>query len=74
MLYERFNIQLAIPQDVWNGLPTARKIAARDAIRDLQSLSVKINEGQANEEMTVIAKRHTCNHDEGLPCTDWTDV
>jgi hypothetical protein len=32
-------------------------------IRKLKSLSSKINEGLDNEEMTVVAKRHTCAHD-----------
>jgi len=32
-------------------------------IRKLKNLSSKINEGLPNEEMTVVAKRHTCNHD-----------
>ncbi len=31
--------------------------------RKLKNLSSKINEGLPNEEMTIIAKRHTCNHD-----------
>ncbi len=32
-------------------------------IRKLKNLSSKINAGLPNEEMTIIAKRHTCNHD-----------
>lgn len=32
-------------------------------IRKLKNLSEKINEGLPNEEMTIIARRHTCNHD-----------
>ncbi len=32
-------------------------------VRKLKNLSSKINEGLTNEEMTVVAKRHTCTHD-----------
>ncbi len=63
----RFNIQLAIPKAVYDALPSAKKIAARDAIRDLKALAVKINEGTPREEMTVKASWHWCNHDEPHP-------
>ncbi len=41
-------------------------------IRKLKNLSNKINEGLPNEEMTVVAKRHICNHDLNptLSCTE----
>lgn len=41
-------------------------------IRKLKNLSSKINEGLPNEEMTVIARRHTCNHDTQptMPCVE----
>ena len=64
----RCDIQLAIPETVWDKIPTDKKITFRDTIRALKALSVKINEGADNEEMTVTAQFHTCRHDEGLPC------
>jgi len=64
----RCNIQLAIPTDVYNAIPLAKRIAARDAIRDLKALAVKINDGAANEEMTVNARWHICHHDTGELC------
>lgn len=41
-------------------------------VRKLKNLSSKINEGLPNEEMTVIAKRHTCTHDlqPTIPCAE----
>jgi len=41
------------------------------AIRALKAKASKINVGQENEEMTVIATYHTCYHDEPgnkIPC------
>lgn len=74
MALMRFDIQLAIPELVYNALPLAKKIAARDAIRGLKALAVKINEGKPNEEMTVRAKFHRCFHDEGKPCEPEQDI
>ena len=67
MLY-RFNIQLAIPEQVFDGIPLARTQALRDEIRALKALSVKINEGLPNEEDITIATWHKCYHDEGKSC------
>ncbi len=65
----RCDIQLAIPMAVYDALPLAKKIAARDAIRGLKALAVKINAGSPGEEMTVRAVWHKCYHDEGgKPC------
>ena len=64
----RCNIQLAIPEDVFNKIPLARKIAFRDEVRALKNLAVKINEGLANEEMTVTAQWHICHHDTKEEC------
>lgn len=64
----RFNLDLAIPEAVYNAIPAAKKLAARDAIQGLKALAVKINEGQPNEEMTVRAVWHRCLHDEGKSC------
>jgi hypothetical protein len=64
----RFSLDLAIPQAVYDTLPVVKKIAVRGIIRELKTLSVKINKGKPNEENTVIASWHVCRHDEGLPC------
>ena len=72
----RFSLDLAIPEAVYNAIPTAKKLIARDAIRDLKALAVKINEGLPNEEMTVRAVMHKCYHDETpqKPCEQETDI
>lgn len=72
MAYWRCDIQLAIPEAIYNALPSAKKIAARDAIRDLKALAVRINAGHPNEEMTVKATWHWCHHGETnpLPCAE----
>jgi len=64
----RFSLDLAIPEVTYNAIPTAKKLAVRDAIRDLKALAVKINEGLPNEEMTVRAVMHKCHHDTGQAC------
>ena len=64
----RFSLDLAIPEATYNAIPTAKKLAVRDVIRDLKALSVKINAGQSNEEITVRAVWHRCHHDEGGSC------
>ena len=71
MLY-RFNLDLAIPSEVYDAIPLAKKTAFKDTIRAMKALAVKINEGQPNEEMTVTAKYHQCFHDEGnnKPCEE----
>jgi len=74
MAYWRGQLDLAIPEDVWNKIPNARKIAFRDVVRDLKILSVKINDGQINEEMTVMASWHICHHDEGTPCGEIQEI
>lgn len=67
----RFVLDLAIPEAVYNAIPVAKKTAIRDRIRELKALAVKINEGQANEEMTVKASYHKCYHDTGSqPCIE----
>ncbi len=72
MLY-RFNIQLAIPEDVFNALPASTKTTFRNYVRAMKAKAVKINEGAANEEMTVVARWHQCHHDDpgsNIPCED----
>ena len=69
MLY-RFNLDLAIPSNVFDSISDAKIKAFRDAIRDIKAYAVKINEGKDNEEMTVRAVFHKCYHDENAnkPC------
>ena len=57
-----------LPVEVANNLPTFIK-----EIRRAKKYAVKINEGLANEEMTVIATYHICYHDEtgsSISCSD----
>ena len=68
MPYMRFNLDLAIPEEVFNRIPLDRKKAFRDEVRALKKLAVRINEGKGNEETTDRAVYHICRHDEGLPC------
>jgi len=60
----RFQLDLAIPEAVYNAIPAAKKLAVRDTIKGLKALAVRINEGKENEEMTVKAVWHKCYHDE----------
>ena len=64
MAVKKIDIHFAIPIDVYDKIPIARKIAFRDEVRALKKLSVRVNEGQPDEEMTVTATMHTCHHDE----------
>ena len=70
MLY-RFTLDLAIPEAVYNAIPSAKKLAFKAAVLALKALAVKINAGQPNEEITDRAVWHICHHDEGAnhpPC------
>lgn len=73
MSYLRFNLDLAVkeplPQALVDALPTIR-----GAILRLKSYASKINEGRANEEMTVRVVYHRCRHDEGAPCDPEREV
>lgn len=70
MLY-RFTIDLAIPEEVFDSISDTKKQTFRDAIRAIKAYAVKINEGKANEEMTVKATWHKCYHDTGgVPCVE----
>ena len=46
------------------------------AIKVAKAKATKINAGQANEEMTVTAKYHTCYHDESptRPCGEEIEI
>lgn len=70
----RFQLDLAIPETIYNAIPIATKLAIRDRIRDLKTKAVKINAGQPNEEMTVVAQFHKCRHDEGGLCDAPQDI
>jgi len=43
-------------------------------IKAAKTKASKINEGLANEEMTVKARYHVCGHKDGIPCSDWVDI
>ncbi len=51
------------PQQVNQEFPTLLPI-----IKAAKAKATKINEGKANEEMTVKATYHICRHDEGKAC------
>ena len=74
MLY-RFNLDLAIPETVYQAIPLAKKQAFKDTILAMKALAVKINEGKDNEEMTVKAVWHKCYHDTGdRPCEPENEI
>jgi len=68
MAYIRFQLDLAIPETVYDAIPAAKKLAVKAVIQGLKALAVKINAGKPNEEMTVRAVWHRCLHDEGGAC------
>ncbi len=73
MAVVKIEINLAIPEDVYNNLPESKLRAFRREVRDLKKLSVRVNAGLDNEEMTVTATRHVCYHDEpgnSISCND----
>jgi len=77
MAVVRLNLDLAIPQTTYDAIPVAKKIAFRDMVRGLKALSVNINAGQPNEEMTTRAVYRICHHDEGLnhpPCGEEQEI
>jgi len=62
----RIQVDLAIPEDIAKKKAVEAKLQELYALLKLaKSYSVKINEGQPNEEMTVKAERHWCHH--GVP-------
>ncbi|KKK70725.1 hypothetical protein LCGC14_2921090 [marine sediment metagenome] len=73
MALARFQLDLGIPQKVYNKIPEARRTAFLAEVKALKALSVRINEGKGNEEMTVKATFHICHHDEPgntISCND----
>jgi len=74
MSFWRCNIQLAIPKAVFDAIPASKKLVARNAIRELKALAVNINEGQPDEEKTIIAVWHWCHHDTGELCEPESEI
>lgn len=70
----RGTLDLAIPKDVWDSISSTKKKTFKDAILAIKAYAVKINEGTANEEMTVKASWHWCGHDENQPCGEEQDI
>ncbi len=46
----------------------------RQKIQTLKSFAVRINTGAPNEEITVNARYHICNHDTGGSCGTESDI
>ncbi|KKN78435.1 hypothetical protein LCGC14_0349670 [marine sediment metagenome] len=73
MALKRFDIALAIPMAVYDAISLTRRKAFLKEVKALKALSVRINDGLANEEMTVKATYHTCYHDDPsnqIKCSD----
>lgn len=68
MPYVRFRLDLAIPKDVYDAITPATKAAFKEKVLAMKALAVRINAGKTNEEVSVVAVWHLCNHDQGLPC------
>ena len=69
----RFMIDLAVEQPLPPGLQ-GQLNAIKQQIRNFQSFSSRINEGQPNEEDTTLAKQHICHHDTGESCEPEEDI
>lgn len=73
MPYLRFRLDLAIKKPLPSALQTALpNIKAK--MLELKSYCEKINKGKANEENTIAAKFHICNHDIGGICDAEEDI
>jgi len=64
----RFQLDLAIPESVFDKIPLAKRQAFRDAVQAIKAFAVRLNGGMENEEFTVTASLHICRHDEGEGC------
>jgi len=73
MPYIRFKLDLAIKQPIPEALKK-RLPAIKARILELKSYSEKINEKKENEEVTVNASYHICNHDIGEPCEKEVEI
>ena len=77
MPYRRYLVQLAIPCDEDGKVTGAANSVINPleaALSNAKKFAVKINEGLPNEENTVNASWHICNHDLGQSCTGWLDI
>ncbi|MFA4917124.1 MAG: hypothetical protein WC560_10700 [Syntrophales bacterium] len=73
----RIQLDLAIPSSVADTpIVKAKLVELYGLIKQAKNLSVKINAGKANEEMTVMAKYHICHHDElgNPPCEPTVEI
>ena len=73
----RIVLDLAIPKTVADTpVVKAKLIDLYSLIKQAKALSVKINEGKPNEEMTINATYHICYHDEAVnkPCEPSIDI
>ena len=66
-------IDIAVKEPIPGALK-GKMVMIRNAIKQLAMYSVRINAGKANEEDTVRAKFHICNHDINEPCGSEEDV
>jgi len=73
MSYLRYNIQLAIKEPVSGSIKKITKDFEK-LVEDVRKYTVRINDGQGNEEETVKATWHICRHDEGKPCDDEIEI
>ena len=58
-MYWRGKLNLNIPIATYNAISATRKNAFRDEVLAMKAYARKINEGQPNEEMTVLATMTT---------------
>lgn len=74
MSYIRINLDLAFKEPLSSEVKT--KLAeAKDKIKALKVYASKINEGLANEEITIKATWHRCHHDTGNePCEKENEI
>jgi len=69
--YVRFMIDCAIPKEDWIALTDLQRARIRNDILNIKTKSIKVNEGNSNEENTVRAKYHMCRHElEDLSCIE----
>jgi len=72
--FYRFRMDLAVKKSTYDALTQVQKDVIKDRIRALKALANKINAGAANEEDTIQAKWHLCQHELGLPCPEDRDI
>jgi phage-related protein len=79
----RFQLDLFVPETptgtVVAGVRIPTVLASKvptilQAVRDLKAYAAKINAGAVNEEATVKATYHVCNHDTNGTCGTETEI